>query len=99
MLDNASVAAESAELDQCLALWRRLQDHGEAAGPRWGADWALLAMAAADNTALCLEHYCDTLAGWVEAGAGDSGPLHVTWSGAYATARGAAAAAAAALAA
>jgi hypothetical protein len=65
VLDNASVAAESSELDQCLALWRRLQEQGEGAGPRWGADWALLAMAAADNTALCLEHYCDTLAGWV----------------------------------
>lgn len=29
---------------------------------RWGRDWALLALAAADNTALCLEHYCDALA-------------------------------------
>ena len=33
------------------------------AGERWGRDWALLALAAADNTALCLEHYCDALAG------------------------------------
>ena len=30
---------------------------------RWGKDWALLALAAADNTALCLEHYGDRLAG------------------------------------
>ncbi|EFN54548.1 hypothetical protein CHLNCDRAFT_135335 [Chlorella variabilis] len=32
VLDNASVSAESAELDQCLALWRRLQEDGAAGG-------------------------------------------------------------------
>lgn len=30
---------------------------------RWGRDWALLALAAAENTALCLEHYCDAIFG------------------------------------
>ncbi|KAI3425011.1 hypothetical protein D9Q98_008393 [Chlorella vulgaris] len=60
VLDNASVAGESAELQQCMATWRRLQEGG--GGERWGRDWSLLAMAAADNTALCLEHYCDALA-------------------------------------
>ena len=116
VLDNASVAAESHELGQCLGLWRRVQEGGGgeccAAGvevgagfqpqmhtwecvglrgcregkqvqvqpcssarwgwpltpppspaERWGKDWALLALAAADNTALCLEHYGDRLAG------------------------------------
>ncbi|KAL4424419.1 hypothetical protein ABPG77_005662 [Micractinium sp. CCAP 211/92] len=59
VLDNASVAAESEELRQCMALWRRVQEG--AGGDRWGRDWSLLAMAAADNTALCLEHYCDSI--------------------------------------
>ena len=31
------------------------------AAERWGREWALLALAAADNTALCLENYCDGL--------------------------------------
>lgn len=68
MLDNASVAGESAELQQCMATWRRLQEGG--GGERWGRDWSLLAMAAADNTALCLEHYCDALARYVAGGGG-----------------------------
>ncbi|PSC73883.1 ABC transporter A family member 2 isoform B [Micractinium conductrix] len=41
-----------------LDLWRRVQEGG---GERWGREWALLALAAADNTALCLENYCDGL--------------------------------------
>ncbi|PRW45423.1 Carbohydrate-Binding Module Family 45 [Chlorella sorokiniana] len=60
VLDNASVSSESQELRQCLDLWRRIQEGGGA--ERWSRDWALLALAAADNTALCLEHYCDALA-------------------------------------
>ena len=106
VLDNASVAAESAELAQCLGLWRRLQEQGGEltrllplpplccaahslwvacnlntsshlpvaaaccllpAGERWSADWAQLALAAADNTSLCLEHYADGLAGCASA--------------------------------
>lgn len=40
VLDNASVAAESHELGQCLGLWRRVQEGGggecRVAGVGWG---------------------------------------------------------------
>lgn len=45
---------------QCYRLWERVKSE-----PRWTPQWGQLAMAAADNAALCLEHYCDTIAGWV----------------------------------
>lgn len=62
VLENASIAGESDELTQCFALWQRVRD----AEGRWSPEWAQLAMAAADNAALCLEHYCDTIAGLVQ---------------------------------
>ncbi|GAB4821271.1 hypothetical protein N2152v2_008317 [Parachlorella kessleri] len=61
VLNNATVASESEELAQCYRLWERVK--GE---PRWSPQWALLAMAAADNTALCLEHYMDGIASLVQ---------------------------------
>lgn len=44
------------------SLTHPLPDWLSCCAERWGRDWALLALAAADNTALCLEHYCDALA-------------------------------------
>lgn len=44
---------------QCYRLWDRLRGEN-----RWTPEWAMMAMAAADNTALCLEHYCDRIARW-----------------------------------
>jgi hypothetical protein len=64
LLNNATVSAESSELDACFALWRRLADEpGAAGGERWGADWARLTMAVSDNTSLCLQAYMDRIAG------------------------------------
>lgn len=55
------------ELNPCAGLLIRQLALPPAPPPcpaeRWGKDWALLALAAADNTALCLEHYGDRLAG------------------------------------
>jgi alpha-glucan,water dikinase len=62
VLDNAGVAAESEELAACGALWRRV---GETPG-RWSdRGWGQLALAAADNVALCLEGYADGIAALV----------------------------------
>ena len=58
VLDNARVASESADLAACFELWERV-----GAQERWTPAWARLAMAAADNTSLCLQAYMDTLAG------------------------------------
>jgi len=52
---------------QCYRLWERVK--GE---PRWSPQWAQLAMAAADNTALCLEHYMDGIARYRLTGVGFS---------------------------
>lgn len=54
---------ESEELDQCLALWRRLKDE-----PRWEADWVLKALAASQRTALSLSAHCDGIYNVVQVG-------------------------------
>lgn len=56
VLNNATVASESAELAQCHALWERLRGQ-----ERWGGAWNLQALAACQRTALSLSAYCDTL--------------------------------------
>ena len=80
VLEDATVAGDSEELAQCFELWQKVRDQ-----PRWTTEWAQLAMAAADNTALCLEHHCDTIASLVQPHAGGGAlrchrKLH--WSGA-----------------
>lgn len=60
VLDNASVAAESSDLEAALSLWRRVAEQ-----ERWSGDWARLAMAASDFSALCLQEYMDRIAGCV----------------------------------
>lgn len=71
VLENASVAAESEDLGAALSFWRRV-----ASGERWTQDWAQLAMAGADFTALCLEHYSDQISGQAgEDGVGAEGRL------------------------
>ncbi|KAL6770951.1 GWD2 [Auxenochlorella protothecoides x Auxenochlorella symbiontica] len=66
ILDNASVAAESSDLEAALSLWRRVAEQ-----ERWSGDWARLAMAASDFSALCLQEYMDRIAGLVQPFAND----------------------------
>lgn len=59
VLNNAAIAAESEDLVAAGHLWGKM---AEAPG-RWeGKEWGLLALAAADNVALCLESYADHIA-------------------------------------
>ncbi|KAF8071284.1 R1 [Scenedesmus sp. PABB004] len=57
VLDNAGIAAESYELQQCGRLWGRIAGSGE----RWGRDWGLQALAAAQRVELSLAAYADEM--------------------------------------
>jgi len=61
VLENACIASESEELGKALAFWKKVTNM-----ERWTGDWAKLALAAADNTALVLENYMDTIASLVQ---------------------------------
>lgn len=57
---------DSEDLSQCRDLWGRLAG----ADGRWGRDWALAALAAAQRTEISLSSFADTLYSQVQVGGG-----------------------------
>ncbi|KAI8469254.1 MAG: glutathione synthetase ATP-binding domain-like protein [Monoraphidium minutum] len=62
VLRNALLTFDSEDLAQCRDLWGRLAG----AEGRWGRDWALAALAAAQRTEISLSSFADTLYGDVQ---------------------------------
>eukprot|EP00882_Tetradesmus_deserticola_P000936 GHRQ01001016.1.p1 GENE.GHRQ01001016.1~~GHRQ01001016.1.p1 ORF type:complete len:749 (+),score=345.34 GHRQ01001016.1:55-2301(+) len=57
VLDNAGIACESEDLQQCGRLWGRVAT----AGNRWAGEWGLQALAAAQRLQLSLAGYADDM--------------------------------------
>ncbi|GLC52406.1 Phosphoglucan, water dikinase, chloroplastic [Pleodorina starrii] len=88
-LRGAAITHEEEDLLQCGALWERLRSGGGSGHPplpgeRWGREWALAALAAAERLQLSVAAHMDRLYGLVQPHAESFGsscrldPAHVT---------------------
>ncbi|GIM14936.1 hypothetical protein Vretimale_17803 [Volvox reticuliferus] len=66
VLRSARIAYDDEDLTQCEALWERLRGHPPLPGERWGGQWSLAALAAAERLELSVAAHMDKLYGLVQ---------------------------------